>query len=215
MRILIVDDEAPARRRLRRLLPNDDLHEASSGREAVTLIDRLKPELVLLDIQMPDLTGFQVLESIQHRPAVIFVSAFDEHAIAAFEAQAFDYLLKPVLPARLSRAIERVSRITRSWPRQLEADGRIIPTAGLAWAEAARNYVVLHSAETHILRSTLDALAAKLDPERFVRVSRSHIVNMDFVKELLPLAHGERRIVMKDGTEITWTRRYRSSRDSA
>jgi two-component system LytT family response regulator len=215
VRILIVDDEAPARRRLRRLLPNDEVYEAASGQDGISLIDRLKPELVLLDIQMPDITGFEVLERIRHRPAVIFVTAFDEHAIAAFEAQAFDYLLKPVLPARLARAIERVGRITRSWPRQLEAEGRLIQTSGLAWVEAARNYVVLHSAETHVLRSSLDALAAKLDPERFVRVSRSHLVNMDFVKEMIPLPHGERRIVMRDGTEITWTRRYRSSRETA
>jgi len=104
-----------------------------------------------------------------------------------------------------------VRRLTRSWPKQLEAEGRLIPVDDLRWAEAARNYVVLHAQETHILRASLDATARRLDPERFVRISRSHLVNNAYVDRLEPTDHGERRVAMRDGTVLTLTRRYRSS----
>lgn len=213
MRILIADDEAPARRKLRRYLPQHDILEAGGGREAVQLIDAAKPDLVLLDIQMPDLTGFEVLAKIRHQPAIIFVTAYDEHAISAFEAQALDYLLKPVAEERLVRAIERVRRLTRTYARHLENEGKLIPLAEVSWAEAARNYVVLHAGDTHIVRSSLDALAGKLDPDQFTRISRSHVINLAFVESIEPLAHGERRVRLRDGTELTWTRRYRSGRE--
>ncbi|MCX6594280.1 MAG: LytTR family DNA-binding domain-containing protein [Acidobacteria bacterium] len=213
MRILIADDEAPARRKLRRYLPQDEILEAGGGWEAVRMIETAKPDLVLLDIQMPDLTGLEVLEKVQHRPAVIFVTAYDEHAISAFEAQALDYLLKPVAERRLIRAIERVKRLTRKYPRHLENEGKLIPLADVSWAEAARNYVVLHAGETHIVRSSLDAIVGKLDPDQFTRISRSHVINLSFVEAIEPLAHGERRVRLRDGTELTWTRRYRNGRE--
>lgn len=216
MRALIVDDEPPARRKLRRLLEECEVAvcgEADCGEEAIALIMRLRPELLLLDISMPDMSGFHVLErlAIPQTFHVIFVTAHDDRALAAFDAQALDYLVKPVQPERFRRAIARWKRLARAFPKQIQAGVEVVPVQQIRWVESARNYVVVHAGGSHILRTTLDALETKLDPEQFARVSRSHIVNLHAIRELQPAGHGERRILMRDDTAILWTRRYREA----
>jgi len=238
MRVLIVDDEPPARRKVRRFLESHggmgEIREAGSGVEALSSIREYDPDLVFLDVQMPDMDGFAVLAAAPEprRFHVVFLTAHDAHALRAFQAEALDYLLKPVDPDRFERALERAieqvelkrgSAVRAEPPRPLkrllvETNGRelFLPVEQLAWAESVRNYVVLHAGrESYTVRGTLDALARQLDPEQFTRISRSHIVNLYAVKEMQPWFHGERRIVLKDGVELNWTRRYRagSSRD--
>jgi two-component system LytT family response regulator len=232
IRVLIVDDEPPARKRVRHLLrPFADLEivaEAGTGVEAVAAADRHKPELILLDIHLPDMDGFAVLERIADResPVVIFVTAYDEHALAAFKARALDYLLKPVAPDRFDAAIERArkllapaaqevpARYARRFLVEKQESAVFVAVEAIAWFEAARNYVLLHTRrETFIMRSTLDAVQLRLDPEQFARVNRSAIVNVDAIQELQPWTNGEYRIVLKDAaeTELMWTRRFVSA----
>lgn len=216
MRALIVDDEPPARRKLRRLLEECDVAvagEADCGEEALALIPRLRPDLVLLDVSMPDMSGFEVIDRLplRHGFHVIFVTAHDDRALAAFDAQALDYLVKPVLPERFAQAIGRAKRLLGAYSKQLQAGNDLIPVASVRWAETARNYVVLHAETTLILRSTLDQLAGKLDPDQFVRVSRSHLVNVAAIRSLEPVGHGERRILLDSGETLLWTRRYREN----
>lgn len=216
MRALIVDDEPPARRKIRRLLDEAGIGvcgEADCGEEAVAMITRLRPNLVFLDISLPDMSGFHVLErlTIPQTFHVIFVTAHDDRALAAFEAQALDYLVKPLQPERFLRAVSRWKRLTHSFPRQIQAGSEIVPVDRIEWAESARNYVVIHAGGTHILRATLDSLETRLDPGTFARISRAQIVNLNLIRELLPATHGERRVVLRDGTELVWTRRYREA----
>jgi two-component system LytT family response regulator len=235
MRVLIVDDEPPARRKVRRFLERSgqagEIREAGSGTEAVAAIRDFDPHLVFLDVQMPDMDGFAMLQAIPEprRFHVVFLTAHDHHALRAFEAEALDYLLKPVDPDRFERALERATRqveLRRAGPYPEPDPPRLlkrllveksqreifIPVDQLDWAEADRNYVGLHAGrEVYTMRGTLDHLARQLDPDQFARISRSHIVNLDSVKEMQPWFHGERLIVLKDGTELTWTRRYRAA----
>jgi two-component system LytT family response regulator len=229
IRVLIVDDEPPARKKVRHLLrPFADVEivaEAGNGADAVAAVDRHKPDLILLDIHLPDMDGFGVLERIADRDAresavVIFVTAYDEHALAAFNARALDYLLKPVAPDRFEAAIERArkllapaiaTRYARRFLVEKQETAVFVATEAIAWFEAARNYVLLHTRrETFIMRSTLDAVQDRLDPEQFARVNRSAIVNVDAIQELQPWTNGEYRIVLKDAaaTELMWTRRF-------
>lgn len=249
MRALIVDDEAPARARLRRLLASEaDVEiagEAADGLEALTLLDRLHPDVVFLDVQMPRLDGFGVIERVgpDAMPFVIFVTAHDEHALRAFEVQALDYLLKPFAPQRLQAVIARVRReLARGGGREdvsarlaalLEAtataaatapsrylermlvqrEGRavLVPVDQIDRLEADRNDVRLHTrGVVHAVRGTLAELADRLDPARFLRINRSTIVRLDAIKELQPWFHGDYRILMHDGTELMWSRRYRA-----
>ncbi|HLK64450.1 MAG TPA: LytTR family DNA-binding domain-containing protein [Bryobacteraceae bacterium] len=231
MRVLIVDDEPPARRKVRRFLERSgtpgEIREAGTGAEALSAIREFDPDLVFLDVQMPDMDGFAMLETIpERRFHVVFLTAHQDHALRAFDAEALDYLLKPVDPDRFDRALERAVRQVellhaespaaevRPLKRILvEKNQReiFLPVERLDWAESDRNYVALHAgAEVYTLRATMDSLARQLDPDQFARISRSHIVNLDSVKEMQPWFHGERLIVLKDGTELTWTRRYRS-----
>jgi len=225
MRVLIVDDEPPARRKVRRFLERDaepvEIAEAGSGPEALAAIGSFDPDLVFLDVQMPGMDGFAVLEAVPARRFhVVFLTAHDAHALRAFEAEALDYLLKPVDPERFERALERArQKVTRAPQRFLkrlvvEKNGReiFLPVEQLDWAEAVRNNIVLHAGrETYTIRGTLEGLARQLDPEQFARISRSAIVNLDSVKEMQPWFHGERRTILKDGTELTWTRRFRAA----
>jgi two-component system LytT family response regulator len=242
MRALIADDEAPARAKLRRLLAAEPdvevVGEAANGREAVDLLERVPSDLIFLDIQMPLLDGFGVIDEVgvEAMPRVVFVTAYDEYAVQAFEVQALDYLLKPFSPERLRAIVRRVQRdLVQRAPadigERLEAflnsttphrylqrilvhrEGRsvLIPVQKIDRLEAARNDVRLHTAGgTHVLHGTLGELAERLDPAMFLRVNRSTIIRLDAVKEFQPWFHGDYRILLHDGTELMWSRRYRA-----
>jgi len=242
IRTLIVDDEQLARERLRQLLQNEAeielIGECADGHEAVAAIQKQSPELVFLDIQMPELDGFGVLEAIHAEPSpvVVFVTAHDKFALRAFEVHAVDYLLKPFDRERfqtaLQRAIERVKhRDTQALQQRqsallaelrpspkpaerlaVKSGGRVVfvKISDIDWIEAAHNYVELHvGKESHLLRETLNAIEERLSSEQFVRISRSTIVNIDRVKELQPLFHGEYTVTLQNGTRVTLSRRYR------
>jgi two-component system LytT family response regulator len=239
IRVLIVDDEPPARRKVRRFLDRDpeigEIQEAGSGEEALRILRSSTPDLVILDVQMPGMDGFATLASLgePRKFHVIFLTAHPHHALDAFNAEALDYLLKPVHPERFERALERAKeqialreRVPVAPPSRclkrlvVQKNGReiFLPVERLDWANADRNYVLLHAGpETYTLRATLESLSEQLDPEQFVRINRSELVNLDRVREMQPWFHGERRIVLKDGRELVWTRRFRaaSSRYSA
>lgn len=229
IRVLIVDDEPPARRKVRRFLHGDSeigaISEAGSAEEALDAIRTFRPNLVLLDVQMPGMDGFALLDQIPPPRDfhVVFLTAHDQHALRAFEAEALDYLLKPVDPDRFERVLERakgqLAGRTGAAPAKfirrilVEKGGKeiFLPVEQLDWVEADRNYLCLHAgAGDYLLRSTLENLARQLDPDQFARISRSELVNLDQIREMQPWFHGERRIVLKSGKELTWTRKYRS-----
>ena len=243
MRVLVVDDEAPARRKLLYLLANEpDLEvtgEAADGEAAVIAIREQRPDLVLLDIQMPKLGGFGVVErvGVDQMPLVVFVTAFDQYAIKAFDVHAVDYLLKPYDRQRFSQALERaraeverrqagdmksqllallqdVEQRGPSYPERLvvKSSGRVIliKVDDLDWVDAAGNYVRLHAGnESHLLRETMGRLESRLDPDRFLRIHRSSIVNIERIKELQQQFHGDYIVVLKNGQRLTLSRSYR------
>jgi two-component system LytT family response regulator len=241
IRTLIVDDESLARERLRQLLEENSeieiIGECSDGQEALTALEKERPELVFLDIQMPELDGFGVLETIRidPMPVIVFVTAHNQFALRAFEVHAVDYLLKPFDRERfataLNHALEQVKQRSRGEitekqnavlaelnpPKPVErlavkSGGRVflIKVQDLDWIEAAHNYVELHvNKQTHLLRDTLNAIEAKLPPDKFVRISRSVIVNIERIKELQPLFYGEYTVILVNGTRLTLSRRYR------
>jgi two-component system, LytTR family, response regulator len=232
IRVLIVDDEPPARRKVRRFLERDSeigaIVEAASGAEALQAMRKSPPDLVFLDVHLGDMDGFEVITAAPDSSNfhVIFLTAHDHHALRAFQAEALDYLVKPVDPERFERALERAKEqialrdrpapsVLRYLKRILvEKNGRevFLPVERLDWAEADRNYLRLHSGgDEFTIRGTLESLARQLDPDQFVRISRSELVNLDRVKEMQPWFHGERRILLKDGRELTWTRRFRAA----
>ncbi len=245
IRALIVDDEPAARRGLRRRLgafPDlEVVGECEDGAAAVEAIPELAPDLVFLDIQMPGLDGFGVIEAVglARMPAVVFVTAYDEFALRAFEVNAVDYLLKPIDGQRLQAAVERVRARTpasgpgaaarlaaaldelgrhgaRRWCRRLAIRGagrvRLVEVAEIDRIEAAGNYVQVHQGRTqHLLRETMAGLEGRLDPDQFVRVSRAAIVNIDRVRELQPMFNGDFVVLLKDGTEVAGSRRYRDA----
>jgi two-component system LytT family response regulator len=238
---IIVDDEPLARERIRTLLtaePNVTvLAECASGPEAVRAVRQQPPDVLFLDIQMPEMDGFQVLKALgSPLPLVIFVTAYDEHAVRAFEEQALDYLLKPFKPARfraaLARAQERLAKrqpddITRQLLALLEHKQetqtylariavrdrdrvRFVKTADVDWLEASGNYVILHvGREKHVLRETLTALETQLSPKEFLRLSRSAIVNLNRVQQVEPAFNDEHVVVLNDGTRLALTRGVR------
>lgn len=239
---LIVDDEPLAREGLRQLLARDPefgpVHLARGGREAVELIRRLEPELVLLDVQMPELDGLGVIAELgaERLPAVVFVTAHDQYALAAFELAAIDYLLKPVTAARFAQAMARakarlggpaeerahrarelgeVASRSRLPERLAVRDGervRFVPLDEIEWFQGAENYVELHlaraPAETCLVQVTMSALERALDPARFARVHRSLIVQLARVSELRPISHGEYQLVMASGACLRTGRTY-------
>lgn len=233
MRALIVDDEAPARAKIRRLLiAQSDVEiigEATTGREAVALIKRTQPDIVFLDIQMPHLDGFGVLDALEGdgAPYVVFVTANDQHALRAFEVGVVDYLLKPFTPDRFDRVLERArSRLAASSDavpvaapaflrRILVIDnGRAVflPVERIDRIDAERNYVFLSAAsERFRLRATIGSLQERLDPAQFLRVNRSTLVRLDAVREMHEWSHGDFRVVMKSGEELVWSRRFRTA----
>lgn len=221
--VVIVDDEPPARRKLARLLePHADLRlagEAAGVQAAIAVVSELRPALLLLDVQLPDGTGFDVLEGLPAdlRPHTIFVTAFDHYAVKAFEVRALDYLMKPVSQARLNAALGRAREAMRTdaasryRSRILVRDEGIayfVEAAAIDWIEAARNYVVVHAGgATHIVRATIEKLAAELDPDRFARVSRSAVVNVRRVKAW-SRTPGCAEIVLVNGAAIKCGRQY-------
>jgi len=231
MRALIVDDERLARTRLRRLLAERNdvevIGAAEDGDEAVSMIDQLRPDLLFLDIQLPGLSGFDVLAAIAGDPPfIIFTTAFDQYAVRAFEVHALDYLLKPFDGERLHPAVDRaiaMIRGTRSTSRFLEElapksierfvvrhAGRIVFVAveQIDWIEAADNYVYLHAgSESHLIRGSLKTIESRLGPN-FVRIHRSAIVNLERIRELQPSFHGEFTVVLEDGAQLTSSRNY-------
>ena len=241
LRVVIVDDEPPARARLRRLLKAHDAFEiaaeCSDGAAAVQAIESAQPDLVLLDVQMPELDGFEVLRALDmpRLPAVIFVTAFDSYALRAFEVHALDYVVKPVDAARFDRALsharqriseqrsagEGLTNLIRQLARErthlkripVRSEGRVkvIDLADVDWMSAADNYVTLHvGGQEYLLRDTLSALEQRLDAGDFVRVHRSTIVRVDRIAELLPDLHGDYRVRLKNGAEVALSRTYRT-----
>lgn len=240
--MLIVDDEAPARQRIADLLRSDtqiaELLEAADGLAAVDAIEQRHPDLVFLDAQMPELDGLGVIEAIgaDRMPLTIFVTAYDRHAIRAFEANALDYLLKPFsderFEASLIRAKARIAERSISefgqrllrlasaapqaerWDRLVVKSGgatRFLRAAEIDWIEAAGVYVTLHVAGKEMLyRAALAELAERLDPRRFVRVHRSALVNIESIVQLEPISHGEFEAVLKDGSRTRVSRTYRA-----
>lgn len=267
LRVLIVDDEAPARQRLRDLLEKqtgiDVAGEAATVEQARRALRHLVPDLVFLDIQLRDGSGFDLIAPTQDAamPEVIFVTAFDHHAVRAFEAQALDYLLKPFDDQRFTRALTRACEAIRrrrleglcgrlhalldppstpapqaaaspppphapSLPRHhtsgdaerlvIRSSGRVrlVAVEDINWIEAAGTYVRIHSADPpRLLRQSLSRLEARLQAAGFVRIHRSTIVNTRRIRELRPLAHGEYRVVLEDGTALKLSRSYRDRLD--
>ena len=242
IKALIADDEALARRFICRMLRDDHeveiVGECSNGREAVAMIRKQNPDLVFLDVQMPEMDGFAVLEAIgtERLPEIIFATAYEQYAIRAFELHALDYLLKPFDQARFKDAIKHAKERFRSErqnegrmqisallesiknkPQYLErlmikAGGRItfLSTDEINWVEADDKYVHLHTGKiTPMVRQTLSAMETQLDPKQFRRIHRSAIVNVKRIKELQPLFSGEHSILLDDGTKLTLSRNYK------
>ncbi|MGB6687974.1 MAG: LytTR family DNA-binding domain-containing protein [Terracidiphilus sp.] len=233
IRALIVDDEPHARRYLSELLEGETdlliVGEASSGTEGVEQIGALSPDIVFLDIQMPDLDGLHLVESIEspRLPLFIFVTGYSEYAVRAFEIEAVDYLCKPFDRERLLTALERARR--RMNPREIAIDNNesrwlsrlsirdesgflFVPVDQILWIEAANKYVVVHTtAGTHIARQTIQSLQDKLDPEQFVRIHRSTVVRKSAVRGLHPLFHGDYIVKLVNGAEVTLSRSFRAS----
>jgi two-component system, LytTR family, response regulator len=232
VRTLVVDDEPVARAGLRAMLAAFDwvdvLGEAADGEAAVESINRLRPELVFLDVQMPGLTGIDVLSRLERQPFVIFTTAYSQHAVSAFELGAVDYLLKPFGPARLAEAMERVrgglgepigagalerlsgalghGPITRLF---VKVGGALVPLLvdRISRLEADGDYVIAHAeGRRHVLHLALGRLEARLDPRRFARVHRAHIVNLDHVRAFRPDARGNLEAELADGSRVPVSR---------
>ncbi len=253
IRTLIVDDEPLARRNLRVLLEDDPeieiVGECGSGYEALEVINEQPPDLLFLDIQMPEMSGFEVLERIEHGriAAVVFVTAFDQYALRAFEVHALDYLLKPFDDARFEKALRQakaqieqreINQLSRKLFALLEdraapsekkttgyltrfmikASGRVLflKAEEVDWIAADDYYVKLHTGrKTHMLRETLSDLETRLDPEKFIRIHRSTIVNIERIKELHPHFNGEYLVILHDGTELKLSRSRREQVQAA
>jgi two-component system LytT family response regulator len=226
IRALIVDDEHLARRRVASLLKDERdvevVGSVGSGVEALKLIEKQDVDLIFLDIQMPKMDGFEFLRALQLDPApvVIFITAFDDHAIQAFEAQALDYLLKPYDEERFRKALARARKQLekRSSPKALHrmavklADRWLFVKADeIDWIEAEGKYARLHvGPATYLRRDGLQQMESQLDPNVFVRIHRSTIVNVDRIREVRALFHGDFEAVLRDGTCLTVSRRYRA-----
>jgi len=242
VRALIVDDEPLARRRVAQLLAAESdveiVGDAADGEEAVQLIEQLRPDLVFLDVQMPEVDGFDVLEAIrgEQMPAVIFATAFDQFALRAFDANAVDYLLKPYGEERFRAALGRARARLRAGRREemtqqlhalLAARGAerryperlvvrvgpkllFVPVADVDWVDVDGNYVRIHvGARSYLLRETLSTLSERLPPERFLRIHRSTLVNVERVREIQPMAKGTFLLRLMDGTALSSTLTYR------
>jgi two-component system LytT family response regulator len=245
IRTLLVDDEPVARAQVRTLLSEESdievVGECANGPDAVSAIKSMSPDLVFLDVQMPEMDGFQVVEAIgaERMPVTIFVTAFDRYAIRAFDANAVDYLLKPFAPDRLTRALARArerclgrqdkeaaqrlfslldSRLQTDYAQRLAVatGGRImfVAVADIDWIEAEGNYARLHvSRKVFDVRETLQALMEKLDPREFIRIHRSTIVNARRIREVQPWFQGSHIVVLQSGEELRMSRYQRDAVD--
>ena len=251
LRVIIADDERLARKKLHILLESEPevqvVAECEDGRQTISAIHAHLPDLLLLDIQMPDLDGFQVLNEVPpgEMPVVIFTSAYDQYAIRAFEAHALDYLLKPFDQERLHHSIERAcSEVRKSGDREIthrimdllsrvrsetrsgpEPEGRLVIRAKgrviflnldeIDWVEAAANYVRLNvGKESYFFRETISRIAERLNPNLFIRIHRSTIVNVRKIKELIPVNSGEYIVILKTGKELSCSRGHRAGLQS-
>lgn len=243
IRALIADDEPPARKKLRELLGKEAdveiVGEAADGLEAVTAIRTAAPDVVFLDVRMPRLDGFGVIREVgvDAMPLVVFVTAYDEHALKAFEVHALDYLLKPFSPSRFARLLDRLRRqlgaasgdlaqridrlLTEIRPttpplRQIlveidEGRQTLLNLDAIDLIRADGNYLSILSGGTpYRRRGTLSDLESRLDPARFLRLNRSEIVRLETIREIQPWFHGDARVVLTDGSVLTWSRRYRA-----
>lgn len=247
IKVLIVDDEPLARRGIRQLLELERdfeiVGEAGNGLEAVSAIETYAPDLVFLDIQMPLLDGFSFIEKLdsQNLPEIVFVTAYDEHAVRAFEAGAIDYVLKPTDTERFRKTLDRVRRRVSSGEHNrlenkltdllsnLKPAGenyleriavreneriRFLKVEEIDWISSQGNYVKIHvKGEKFLLRETMDGIEGKLNPKQFVRIRRSAIVRIEQIKELHTLFNGEFEVVLRDGVKIASSRRYRKNLD--
>jgi len=241
IRVLIADDKSPAREKIRRMLRQETgievIGECAGGLETVSFIEKHKPDLVFLEIQMPDLDGFEILRKIENGklPFVIFVTESESFAVRAFEVSALDYLLVPFNKERLQTAVQKArqqieNRRNGSLDKLLRAfldkfpDGKNYPdkimlktakgisfinTNEVDWVEAAGNYVKLHVKESgHLLRETMNNIESKLNPDKFLRIHRSSLVNIDRIKELQPLFNGDYIVILQNDTELNLSRNY-------
>lgn len=242
IRTLIVDDEPLSRERIRQMLKRDaDIEivgDCGTGREAVTAIRERSPDLLFLDVQMPEMDGFAVLKALgrDRLPVVVFVTAYDRYAVKAFEVHALDYVLKPFKRKRFEEVLQRakaeirrgragdLSERTLALLERLQVKaqplerlavktkGRVsfLRTAEIDWIEAEDNYVRLHvGKESHLLRYAMARLEAQLDPNKFLRIHRSAIVNIDRVRELRPWFNRDYQVILHDGTQLMLSRSYR------
>lgn len=240
IRVLIVDDEEPARQKLRIFLAGEAdfevIAEAKNGQEALALIDETNPDVVFLDIQMPKLDGLAVASNLDNNrhTRIVFVTGFNEYAIKAFELNAVDYLLKPYDKGRLNKTLDRIrdrkqnhapysiSKLVRdyrseqSYPQQLlfktENSIEVVRADDIEWVETCANYVkVCLNDNVIIARQTLTMLQSQLDPAKFVRIHRSHIINMKALKKVSPLSRGDYKLLLNDGTRLRLSRSYREN----
>jgi two-component system, LytTR family, response regulator len=226
MRAMIVDDEPLARRELRRLLAEfawiDIVGEAANVGEAAPLIDRLLPELLFLDIQMPGGTGFDLLERLEHLPRVVFTTAYDKHAVRAFEVNALDYLLKPIEPERLAAAVARAQAAAASAPAAVASSGTIlerlflrdgercwfVPLREVKLFTAEGNYVRISWDKIHpLLGRPLSSLESRLDSKRFFRANRQQIINLEYIESVDLGVNGRLHVQLRGGPEVQVSRR--------
>lgn len=237
IRAVVVDDEKLARDLIREYLASHGIvevvGECGDPKEAVELVDSVKPDLLFLDIQMPGVDGFGVLEALSHVPVVIFSTAYDRYAIKAFEVSAVDYLLKPYTQERFDRAVaralkdldrraepgawtDRIQRLLEDFKREKPLERVLVRQAGrivilsvseIDWAEAMDDYVGLHAGEeTYLVKVTMSSLERRLEPRQFVRVHRSTLVNLAAVEEIYEWSQGRYRLVLKTGKELALSR---------
>jgi two-component system LytT family response regulator len=242
IRVLIVDDEPLARERVKRFLKDERdfelLGECGNGDDAIRAIREKKPDLVFLDIQMPEKNGFDVIKALGNEslPNIVFITAYDQYALQAFEVHALDYLLKPFNRERFHQAVRRAKDQIES-RRRGELDERLaslissiapdrkylerlvvksvgrvffLKTNEIDWIEASGNYLKLHvGRDSHMIRETMNSIEARLDPSQFMRIHRSTIVNIDRIKELHPMFSGDYSVILRDGSELALSRNYR------
>lgn len=242
IRALIVDDELLARERILLMLEGESdievIGQCANGSEAVQAIRAHRPDLLFLDVQMPEMDGFAVLQAVDRAalPAIIFVTAFDQYAVRAFDFHALDYLLKPFDRERFQSALSRARQQLKNRPAgafdarlaalleqlrpaqsyaerfSIRSGSQIyfVKVAEIKWIGAAGNYVTLYAGkQEHLLRETMNSVQARLDPDKFFRIHRSTIINIEFVRELQAGFHGDYTVIMQDGTQLTMSRNYR------